>query len=127
MAVAVKHGIYKCELCGNIVEMVRVGGGELVCCGQPMSLLEEKKADSALEKHVPVVVKVDTGYEVTVGSTLHPMTEKHLIEWIELEIDGSCYRKNLKPGDKPAALFCVDDGESVIAREHCNLHGLWKN
>ncbi len=127
MAVAIKHGIYKCEICGNIVEMVRVGGGELFCCGQAMTLLEEKNADSATEKHVPVVEKVETGYEVTVGSTLHPMTEEHLIEWIELEIDGAIFRKYLNPGDKPSALFCVCGGDNVSAREHCNLHGLWRN
>ena len=127
MAVSVKYGVYKCEVCGNMVEMIRVGGGELVCCGQSMTLLEEKKGNSTTEKHVPVIVKVDNGYEVTVGSTLHPMTEEHLIEWIELEVDGSCYRTYLKPGDKPSVVFCICGGKYITAREHCNLHGLWRS
>jgi len=127
MAVAIKHGIYKCEVCGNMVEMIRVGGGELVCCNQPMALLEEKNADSSTEKHVPIIERDANGYTVTVGSTLHPMQEEHYIEWIELEVDGSCYRKYLKPGDPPSASFCACGGENISAREHCNLHGLWRN
>ena len=127
MAKAIKSGIYKCELCGNMVEMIRVGGGELVCCGQPMTLLDEKTADSSTEKHVPLIEKVDGGFKVTVGSTLHPMTDAHYIEWIELVADGVVYRTYLKPGDAPVANFCVCfDPETVTAREHCNLHGLWK-
>ena len=126
MAVAVKYGVYKCEVCGNMAEMIRVGGGELVCCGQSMTLLEEKNADSATEKHVPVVVKVDNGYEVTVGSTLHPMEENHYIEWIELVADGRMQRKFLKPGDPPEAQFLCG-ADTISAREYCNLHGLWKS
>lgn len=121
-----ENQIYKCELCGNIVEVVHVGGGTLVCCGQDMTLLEEKTADSSTEKHVPVIEKIDGGYKVTVGSTLHPMTEEHSIQWIELIADGKSYRQKLKPGDQPIAEFCVDAAE-VTAREYCNLHGLWKS
>jgi len=117
--------VYKCELCGNIVEVLTGGAGELVCCGQPMVLLDEKTADATTEKHVPVIEKMDAGYKVTVGSTLHPMEEKHYIEWIELLADGVAYRRFLKPGDAPSAEFCVT-AESVSAREHCNVHGLWK-
>lgn len=127
MAKAVKMGVYVCTLCGNIVEMLRVGGGELVCCGQPMNLLEEKSADSATEKHVPVIEKIASGYRVTVGSTLHPMTDEHRIEWIELIVDGAVMRKELAAGDAPIAEFCVCGSPKVVtAREHCNLHGLWK-
>ncbi|MCF7933508.1 MAG: desulfoferrodoxin [Spirochaetia bacterium] len=127
MAEAVKEGIYSCSICGNIVEMVRAGGGELVCCGKPMDLLEEKSADSSTEKHVPVIEAVDGGFKVTVGSTLHPMTQEHYIQWIELLAGDRSYRAYLKPGDAPEAYFCVDaDLKDVSAREFCNLHGLWK-
>lgn len=117
--------VYKCDHCGNIVEVLNAGGGELVCCGEPMKLQDEKTADSSTEKHVPVIEKIDGGYRVTVGSTLHPMTEEHSIQWIELIADGKVYRQKLNPGDQPVAEFCVEASE-VSAREYCNLHGLWK-
>jgi len=117
--------VYKCNLCGNIVEVLTGGKGELVCCGQPMELLDEQTADKTTEKHVPVIEKTDAGYKVVVGTTLHPMEEKHYIEWIELVADGRAYREFLKPGDAPEATFCIDAAE-VRAREHCNVHGLWK-
>ncbi len=117
--------IYKCAECGNIVEVLHGGGGQLVCCGGPMELLEEKTADAATEKHVPVIEKVDGGYKVKVGSVPHPMTEEHLIEWIELLADGKAYRQFLEPGAAPEATFLIE-GNSVSAREHCNIHGLWK-
>lgn len=119
------NGIYKCEICGNIVEVLHTGEGDLVCCGQNMVLLDEKTADSSTEKHVPVIEKTSDGYKVTVGSTLHPMKEEHYIEWIELIADGKSYRKFLKPGDDPVAEFCID-ASKVSAREHCNVHGLWR-
>jgi superoxide reductase len=122
---AEKLQIYKCDICGNIVEVLHGGEGQLVCCGEPMKLLDEKTADEGKEKHVPVIEKVDGGYEVTVGSVPHPMEEKHYIEWIELLAGGRAYRQFLKPGDAPKAVFKVD-AESVSAREHCNVHGLWK-
>ena len=117
--------IYKCAVCGNIVEVVHGGIGELVCCGKPMELLDEKEADAATEKHVPVIEKIEGGYKVTVGSTLHPMEEKHYIEWIELLADSKAYRQFLNPGDAPQAEFGVE-ADLVTAREHCNVHGLWK-
>ena len=117
--------IYKCAVCGNIVEVIYGSTGELVCCGQPMELLDEKTADAATEKHVPVIQKINGGYKVTVGSILHPMEEKHYIEWIELLADGKAYRQFLNPGDAPVAQFGVK-AESITAREHCNVHGLWK-
>lgn len=117
--------IYKCELCGNIVEVIHAGEGELVCCGQPMKLLTENTTDAAKEKHVPVIEKTATGYKVSVGSVAHPMEEKHYIEWIELIADGVSHRKFLKPGDAPVAEFTLS-AQAVSAREYCNLHGLWK-
>ena len=122
---AKKFEVYKCEVCGNIVEVLHGGAGELVCCGKPMKLFDEKTADSSIEKHVPLIEKTSGGYKVTVGSTLHPMLDEHYIEWIELTANGKSYRQYLKPGDEPAAYFCVK-ADRVAAREYCNLHGLWK-
>ena len=118
--------IYRCNVCGNIVEVLHAGAGKLVCCGQPMELLTEKTEDAGLEKHVPVIEKTETGYLVKVGSIPHPMEEKHYIEWIELVTDGKSCRKFLKPDEKPEALFEVK-AEKVWAREYCNIHGLWKS
>ena len=117
--------VYKCNLCGNMVEVVGAGGGTLTCCGQPMEALQEKTADAATEKHVPVIEKIDGGYKVTVGSVAHPMADDHWIEWIELLADGKAYIQFLNPGDAPEAVFKVDAAQ-VSAREHCNKHGLWK-
>lgn len=117
--------IYKCEVCGNIVEVLHAGEGDLVCCGQNMKLMTENTTDAAQEKHVPVIEKTDKGYKVKVGSVPHPMEEKHYIEWIELIADGKTYREFLKPGQAPEATFCVE-ASSVTAREYCNIHGLWK-
>ncbi|MDZ7640658.1 MAG: desulfoferrodoxin [Desulfurivibrio sp.] len=122
---AKKLEVYKCDLCGNIVEMLHAGAGQLVCCGQPMRLVTENTVDAAQEKHVPVLEKVEGGYQVKVGSVPHPMEEKHYIEWIELLADGKVYRQFLEPGQAPEAFFPVS-GEQVSAREYCNLHGLWK-
>jgi len=120
-----KNEIYKCNICGNIVEVLNVGGGELVCCGQPMELLKEKTEDEGLEKHVPVIEKTDRGIKVKVGSIPHPMEKKHYIQWIEIIVDDGIYRKFLKPGDEPEAEFKVK-AEKIEAREYCNIHGLWK-
>jgi superoxide reductase len=118
--------VYKCGVCGNIVEVVHVGGGVLVCCGQPMTLQVENTVDASTEKHVPVVEKTAAGWLVKIGAVPHPMEEKHHIEWIELLADGDrVYRAHLKPGARPEALFQVD-AKQVVAREYCNLHGLWK-
>ena len=117
--------VYKCEVCGNIVEMVHASKGTLVCCGKPMKLMEENTVDAAQEKHVPVIEKAAHGIKVKVGSVAHPMEEKHHIEWIQVIADGKAYRKFLKPGEAPEAEFCID-AEKVTAREYCNLHGHWK-
>ncbi|MDD3642412.1 MAG: desulfoferrodoxin [Candidatus Krumholzibacteria bacterium] len=117
--------IYKCDVCGNIVEVLHGGAGKLVCCGQEMKVFEAKTADQSTEKHVPVIEKVDGGYKVVVGSTPHPMEEKHWIEWIQLISGDTSCRAFLKPGDKPEAFFKCDL-KNVWAREYCNVHGLWK-
>ncbi len=122
---AEKLEVYKCELCGNIVEVLHGGKGELVCCGQPMALLKENTVDAAKEKHVPVVEKVAGGVKVKVGAVPHPMEQKHYIEWIEIIVDGKVHRQFLKPGEAPEAVFQIQ-AEKVTAREYCNLHGLWK-
>jgi len=119
------HQIYKCEVCGNIVEVMHGGKGELVCCGKPMKLFKEGPVDAALEKHIPVIEKTEKGFKVTVGSVAHPMEEKHYIEWIEAAADGKVYKQLLKPGDAPEAEFCVE-ADRITAREYCNIHGLWK-
>lgn len=121
-----KLQIYKCSVCGNVVEVLHVGGGQLVCCGQPMNLISENTVDASKEKHVPVIEKIEGGFKVSVGSVLHPMEEKHYIEWIELIADGKAYRQFLNPGETPQAVFQVD-AQSVTAREYCNIHGLWQS
>ncbi|MCE5276324.1 MAG: desulfoferrodoxin [Syntrophaceae bacterium] len=117
--------IYKCEVCGHIIEVLHEGKGTLVCCGQTMKVFKENTVDAAKEKHVPVIEKTADGFKVMIGAVAHPMEEKHYIEWIELVADGVAYRKFLKPGDAPEAVFCIDASQ-VSAREYCNLHGLWK-
>ena len=118
--------VYKCEACGNIVEVVNGGEGELVCCGDPMKLMTENTVDAAKEKHVPVIAFVDGGVTVKVGDVPHPMEEKHYIQWIEVIADGEVYKKILEPNTTPKAFFAVK-AASVTAREYCNLHGLWKS
>jgi superoxide reductase len=120
-----KLQVYKCEICGNIVEVLHAGAGELVCCGQPMKQTVENTVDAAKEKHVPVIEKVPGGFKVKVGSVAHPMEDKHFIEWIEIIADGKAYRQFLNPGKVPDATFMID-ASKVTAREYCNLHGLWK-
>ncbi len=118
--------IYKCPVCGNIVEVLHTGEGELVCCGQPMELMTAKNNDEGQEKHVPVIEKTDQGIKITVGSVEHPMEDQHYIEWIELIADGRSYKQFLTPQDKAQAEFNIR-AEQITARAYCNLHGLWQN
>ncbi|MHB1376023.1 MAG: desulfoferrodoxin [Candidatus Humimicrobiaceae bacterium] len=119
--------IYKCGVCGNIVEVVFASGGELVCCSQPMDLVVENSVDASLEKHVPVFMLGSEGITVQVGSIAHPMEEAHYIEWIEvIDENGGVLKKFLKPGEKPEAQFCIKTKNKLTAREYCNLHSLWK-
>lgn len=118
--------VYKCKVCGNIIEVLHSGAGELVCCGAPMEKQLPGSVEAATEKHIPVIEKIEGGYKVTVGSILHPMMEAHYIEWIELICTdcGRVQRQYLKPGQEPVAVF-KSEAEHVTAREYCNLHGLW--
>jgi len=118
--------VYRCEVCGNMVEILDAGAGQLVCCNQPMNWLEEGTVDAAREKHVPVVTRTEKGFKVEVGSVAHPMAEEHYITLIELHAGSSVLRKNLKPGEAPVAEFEIDADEA-FAREYCNLHGLWRS
>ncbi len=117
--------IYKCEVCGNIVEMLHPGQGKMVCCGQDMILYKENTKDASVEKHIPVISKTAQGFDVKVGSIAHPMEESHYIEWIEIISGDKAYRQFLKPGQAPQADFYID-GTDAAAREYCSLHGLWK-
>jgi superoxide reductase len=116
--------VYRCNVCGNIVMVLHAGVGQLVCCGQPMELLQERTEEVGREKHVPVLERTERGVKVKVGSVPHPMEEKHYIEWVEVEGEGLLCLKFLRPGEAPEAEFGVR-GEK--AREYCNVHGFWKS
>lgn len=118
--------IYKCNVCGNMIDVVHAGAGELVCCGKPMNRLQENTVEASKEKHVPVAERNGDSLTVKVGSIFHPMEEKHYIEWIEVIADGKTYREFLKPGQTPQAIFNIGKATSYVVREYCNLHGLWK-
>ena len=125
---ATKGKIYKCEVCGNMVEVLEQGPGKLVCCGEEMIKMEPKTEDEGLEKHVPVIKVDGENVTVKVGSTPHPMIERHFIQFIELLVDDDRYIKYLKHTDRPIARFVVKKKyKSISAREYCNLHGLWKS
>lgn len=125
MAVSQKNQVFKCKVCGNMIEVLHVGGGTLVCCDLPMILIDEKTQEGAKEKHLPVVEKTSSGYKVTVGSVPHPMEEKHFIQWIEIITADKVYRKYLQPNEAPTTEFAISDPQ-IEVREYCNLHGLWK-
>ncbi len=116
--------VYKCEICGNIVEVLHTGVGELVCCGQPMKLMQAQTEEQGKEKHVPVIEKTDKGVKVKVGSVPHPMEEKHYIEWVALDTERGVFRKFLSPIEQPEAEFEIKEG-ILGTREYCNIHGLW--
>ena len=121
-----KRQIYKCEICGNIVEVLHEGVGQLVCCGKPMNLMEEQSEGEYAEKHAPVIEKNEEGVLVKVGAVEHPMEEKHYIEWIEISTEKGSSKKFLKPGEKPEASFPIK-AENIQSRMYCNIHGLWKS
>lgn len=119
--------IYKCEVCGNIVEVLYEGVGALHCCGQPMKIMRENTVDASYEKHIPVGEWEGGILTVKVGSAPHSMTKEHYIQWIEVLVGNKAYREFLKIGQEPQASFSIDTrGEPVVLREYCNLHGLWK-
>ena len=122
-----KLQVYKCDICGNMVEVLNVGGGTLTCCGKPMTLLTENTVDAAVEKHIPVAEEKDGELLVKVGEVEHPMLTEHFIQWVEvITKDGQVLRKHLNAGEKPVATF-QDNGDVDRVREYCNLHGLWSN
>lgn len=122
---SVTNAFYRCSVCGNLVELINNGGGELVCCGQPMVLLQPNTSDGATEKHVPVGVREGNSLHVTVGSVAHPMTEAHYIQWIIVAQGKTTQRVSLDPGQAPEADFTIGEGPLTIY-EYCNLHGMWK-
>ncbi len=123
-----QNEVYKCEICGNIITVLHSGSGQLVCCNEPMILLEEKTQDPEKgEKHVPIITKTENGILIKVGAIEHPMEQEHYIEFIQIIMGGKIYTKFLNPGDKPEAEFCITELENIIAREYCNLHGLWRS
>ena len=119
--------LYRCEVCGNIVEVVNEGATSLVCCGEPMIKLEAKTEDQGREKHVPVVEETDSGIKVKVGSIEHPMEDKHYIKFIEILLKDRIIRKELKPGQAPEVKYCATKSDVIEVREFCSIHGLWKN
>ena len=119
--------LYRCEICGNIVEVVHEGAPALVCCGKPMIKLDAKTEDQGLEKHVPVVEETDSGIKVKIGSIEHPMEDKHYIKFIEVLLNDKIMRKELKPGQAPEAEFCATKSDVMEVREFCTIHGLWKS
>ena len=117
--------LYKCNICGNITEVMHEGASALVCCNEKMNLLKENTTDAATEKHVPIIEKTDDGYKIIVGEVEHPMAEERYIEWIQLITENEIFTKFLKPGEKPEAFFKTDAAK-ITVREYCNLHGNWK-
>ncbi|HEY0196567.1 MAG TPA: desulfoferrodoxin [Methanobacterium sp.] len=124
-----KEEIYRCNICGNIVEVLHNGTGKLECCRNTMELLKEREEGMGPEKHIPVLEETDQGVKIKVGSISHPMEENHCIEWVEVIADDKIYRKVLKPGDAPEAEFNLklDDISQIQLREYCSIHGLWKS
>ena len=122
---AQQREIYVCEICGNVLEVLEGGDGELVCCGQPMDLQKENTVDASKEKHIPVLTFEGNQVSVEVGSVLHPMEPSHYIAWIEVAEDNCVKRRFFKPGDEPKARFFTHGG-ALAVRAYCNLHGLWK-
>jgi len=118
--------IFRCNICGNIVEVLNPGEGRLVCCDQPMELLLARRTDVGPEKHIPITEETEEGnLKVKVGRTAHPMEKNHHIQWIEILVDDKVLRKTLKPGDKPEATFKEKPTKNIMVRSYCNIHGLW--
>lgn len=120
--------IYRCAVCGNVVEVVRSGAGTLVCCGQEMILESVHSQDEGQEKHLPVIEKNGSQVTVKIGSIPHPMTPEHFLEWVEIQTSAGCYRQILTPTSQPQAVFTIPEAEQtgLVARVYCNLHGLWQ-
>ncbi len=121
-----RYQVYRCEVCGNIVQILHGGVGTLVCCNRSMKLLNELTKDSGMEKHVPVIERNGNTIKIKVGTVQHPMEEQHYIEWVEAISNDKIYRKHLQPGSKPEVEFVIE-GNNIIAREFCTVHGMWRS
>jgi len=117
--------ICKCNICGNIIEVLHAGEGQLVCCGQPMEKMTEKEFDEGTEKHLPVIERSGNVIKATIGKIIHPMEEEHYIEWIEVTVGSISYKRFLRPGQLPEIRIETPDIGEVVARAYCNVHGLW--
>ncbi|MFA5878725.1 MAG: desulfoferrodoxin [Candidatus Margulisiibacteriota bacterium] len=122
-----KLEIYKCSICGNIIEVTHASVGELVCCGQPMQLMQENTVDASTEKHIPVIEDALNGMMVKIGAVPHPMEASHYIEWVEVITDKKVYCEYLELNGSPFCFFPINKSEVVSVRAYCNLHGLWQN
>jgi len=124
-----RNQIYRCDSCGVIIDILHKSLGNIVCCDVPMCLVVENTEDAVVEKHLPVVEKISTGIKIKVGEIIHPMEEKHFIEWIEvITVNNETKKKFLNPNEKPEAEFCIENFENIVSiRSYCNLHGLWKS
>ena len=119
--------IFRCNTCGNMFELINVGGGTPACCGNEMEILSDAPKDVGAEKHVPIIEKTESGVKVKIGSIPHPMEETHYIAWIEIITDNETQRVFLQPGDAPEAVFKIDDTTNLFAKEYCTVHGLWRS
>lgn len=115
----------KCKKCGKVAALLKNSLCATFCCGDEMAELVPGVTDGAKEKHVPVIIRKDSKAEILVGSVIHPMEEKHFIEWIAIENGGAVQFKFLNPGEEPKAVFTIDENQKISAYEYCNLHGLW--
>lgn len=122
-----KGQIYRCNSCGNILELINEGSGIPTCCGVNFEILNDKPKNVGVEKHLPIIKKTDTGVKVKVGEIPHPMEEEHHISWIEIITDNGIQKVFLKPGDAPEAEFNIEDTDKLTARQYCTVHGLWKS
>jgi superoxide reductase len=121
-----KKSVYKCAVCGNIVESLWNGKPDLICCNQVMKKLEANTVDASKEKHVPVIERNGKVVKVKVGSVPHPMAKEHYILFVEILAGNQVLRHDFKEGDTVAeATFLVEENVAVTAREFCNQHGLW--
>jgi len=118
--------IYRCDICGNVIEIVNTGSPSLVCCGKPMIKLITKSGDEGKEKHIPVIEELGDKVIVKIGSIPHPMENDHYIVFIEVMTERDIFRRELKPGDNPSAIFNIKKSEIKEVREYCNKHMLWK-
>lgn len=116
---------FKCRHCGNVIEKIVDSDVPVVCCGEKMEKLVANTVEASVEKHLPVVTRIDDcTIKVEVGSVAHPMLPEHHIAFIYVETENGGIRVNLS--DKPEAVICTCSSRPIAVYEYCNLHGLWK-